>query len=182
MAEDSIKDSTYNMPPAVVAAMGVDEATKKMETPVQPEVLAAFKKAHPAPFWLFGEDRQLAVRNNIIPAHWFEDGAKQWGKFSGEARPGEFYVFQVCVIAGKETLCPVPSICKISLGDASIDTINESISCMAAGSVQPIWFGVQIPEGVKPGTYDGTVTIAADENINIPNGPADPKQELSLSH
>jgi hypothetical protein len=102
-AEDVIKDDTYNMPPAVVATMGVDDAMKKMEAAVKPEVLEAFKKANPAPFWLFGEDRQLAVRNNIIPAHWFENGAKQHGKFAGVARPGEFYVFQVCMMTGAET-------------------------------------------------------------------------------
>ena len=50
----------------------------KMETAAPPEVLDNFKKQHPAPFWLFGEDRQLAIRNSIIPAHWFDDGARQF--------------------------------------------------------------------------------------------------------
>src|SRR6478735_1163322 len=102
-AEDAIKDDTYNMPSAVTSTMGVDVAMRKMETPVKPEVLAEFKKQHPAKFWLFGEDRQFAVRRNIVPAHWFEDGAKQFQKFSGVARPGEFYVFQVCRVPGEQT-------------------------------------------------------------------------------
>jgi hypothetical protein len=89
------EDAGYNMPAAVTATMAADAVMAKMETAVKPEVLEAFKKAHPAKFWLFGEDRQLAVRNNIIPAHWFENGAKQFQQFSGVARPGEFYVFQV---------------------------------------------------------------------------------------
>ena len=64
-AEDVIKDSTYNLPPEVAATMGADAVMKKMETAVKPETLAAFKQRHPAKFWLFGEDRRFAVRNDI---------------------------------------------------------------------------------------------------------------------
>ncbi|MEO5712129.1 MAG: glycoside hydrolase domain-containing protein, partial [Luteolibacter sp.] len=171
-AEDPIKDDTYNMPPAVVAEMGVDAAMKKMETPVTAETLDAFKKAHPAPFWLFGEDRQLAVRNNIVPAHWFQDGAKQFQKFSGVARPGEFYVLQVGLIPG-DIMRPLD--CGVvfdSLQGAQATVISgEDYSMSQKGErrlpyeadklfsdpVKPIWIGLQIPENATPGTYAGRV-------------------------
>jgi hypothetical protein len=159
-AEDSIKDPTYNMPDAVVATMGVDEAMKKMETPVTPEVLAEFKKNHPAPFWLFGEDRQLAVRNNIIPAHWFEGGAKQYGKFSGVARPGEFYVFQVAVVGGRQSEA-LDAMAKIpSLAGAEARIINRDTVYVGSGRIEAIWVGVQIPANAKAGEYHGTVDIS----------------------
>ena len=173
-AEDVIKDDTYNMPPAVVATMGVDDAMKKMEAAVKPEVLEAFKKANPAPFWLFGEDRQLAVRNNIIPAHWFENGAKQHGKFAGVARPGEFYVFQVCMMTGAETRFTAKIESKIELAGSQVAMISKSPVRGGAfkvepNAVKPLWFGIQIPADAKPGTYQGTVEIAtAKEDIHAP--------------
>jgi len=167
LAEDAIKDSTYNMPPAVVATMGVDEAMTKMETAAKPDVLEAFKKIHPAPFWLFGEDRQLAVRNNIIPAHWFENGAKQWGKFSGVARPGEFYAFQVCMLGGKGSVAACPTANKINLPGATMDSISGVLPVLAEGNVQPVWIGVQVPEDAKAGNYDGTIGFAVEPSDAI---------------
>jgi hypothetical protein len=93
-----------NLPAAVTTMIEPATAMAKMECAATPEVLDAFKKQHPAPFWLFGEDRQFAIRNSIIPAHWFDDGAKPFQQFCGVVRPGEFYVFQVCVLGGETTL------------------------------------------------------------------------------
>ena len=172
-AEDVIKDATYNLPSAVAATMGVDEAMQKMETAVAPEVLAAFKQAHPAPFWLFGEDRQLAVRNNIIPAHWFADGAKQYGHFSGVARPGEFYVFQVCMIRRANEMFAVDKkkypksqfdyllVTKVDFEKKDGVTANgfSKFSGADLGDVNAFWVGIQIPENAKPGRCEGKVYI-----------------------
>lgn len=158
----------YNMPPAVAGTMGVYEAMKKMETAVSPSVLDAFKKANPAPLWLFGEDRQLAVRNQIIPAHWFEHGTKQQGAFSGIARPGEFYVFQVCVVAGTEP-CSITKIDpRLELAGSQARVINKTPDSGAfkvgSGTVKPLWLGVQIPVDAKLGTYPGVVEISVAKN------------------
>jgi len=160
MAEEEVaEDASYNMPPAVAETMSVDDSMVMMEKPVSPSVLAAFEKAHPARFWLFGEDRQLAVRNGIIPAHWFEQGTTRWGRFSGVARPGEFYVFQVCVIAGSEPLGNiVPRLTFPSLKDALTRVISRS-SPVKSGDVKPFWVGVEIPSNAKPGVYRGTVLV-----------------------
>ena len=189
LAEDVIKDDTYNMPPAVTAAMGVDEAMTKMETAVKPEVLDAFKKAHPAPFWLFGEDRQLAVRNNIIPAHWFEGGARQFGKFSGVARPGEFYVFQVAVVGGekggyfdagypvagfdkdKNGVC-LDAVVKLPLLKGAEARLISHDNCFMVGEVKPVWIGIQIPKDAVSGAYQGVVEFSNSIGLGLNKKPA----------
>ena len=138
-APDVIKDESYNMPPAVTAMMGVDEAMVKMETAAMPAVLDAFKKSHPAPFWVFGEDRQLAVRNHIVPAHWFENGVRQHGKFSGTARPGEFYVFQACVLGGDKAVSNLTPRLTFSgaLGGAETRSITSLPVAVGAAGTSP---------------------------------------------
>jgi len=159
-APDAIKDASYNMPPAVTAMMGVDEAMTKMETAVKPEVLEAFKTTNAAPFWLFGEDRQLAVRNNIVPAHWFENGTLQYGKFSGTARPGEFYVFQICVLAGdKEVSGLVPRVKFNGLDKVVIHPVTSLPVAVQPGEVKPVWMGLQLPSQTKAGDYHGVVSV-----------------------
>ena len=164
-AGEVVKDDTYNRPAAVVMTMGVDEAMKKMENPVKAEVLDAFRKAHPGPFWLFGEDRQLAVRNNIVPAHWFEGGAKQFGQLSGVARPGEFYVFQVVFLQGEVKpaewrslaveLNRVPGLEVRQITRKSVHDFAD----LQPGKMQVLWYGVQLPATTKPGEYRGSVSV-----------------------
>jgi len=163
-AADVIRDSTYNTPAAVTADVGADAAMKKMETAVSPAVLDGFKNAHPAPFWLFGEDRRLAVRNNIIPAHWFGNGAGQFGRFSGVARPGEFYVFQVCAIAGDKPLENFdPELLMPGLAAAPVHPLGHPVA-VQPGQVKPAWIGVHVPVDAKPGEYRGTVKV---ESTNL---------------
>ena len=141
-----------------------DAAMKKMETAASPAVLDAFKKAHPARFWLFGEDRQLAVRNNIIPAHWLEKGAGQFGRFSGTAGPGEFYVFQVCTIAGDKPLENFsPEFLIPGLSTAPVHPLGRPVT-VQPGQVKPAWIGVQVPIDAKPGVYRGSVKV---ENTSL---------------
>jgi hypothetical protein len=140
------------------AAIDPSVAMRQMETPVKPEVLAAFKKAHPAAFWLFGEDRQRAVRNNIIPAHWLEDGAKSWNHFSGTARPGEFYVFQLCVVCGDKPVKNfAPSLAGYGPSHVQIHSVSRPFS-LKPGEVKAFWFGIEVPENAKPDDYHFTAT------------------------
>lgn len=172
-------DASYNMPPAVTGTMEADAVMAKMETAVKSEVLEAFKKQHPANFWLFGEDRQFAVRRNVIPAHWFENGAKQFQQFSGVARPGEFYVFQVCLVPGPPDKNPAvdykvvmesPNGIKAhALSGQSRGAAGESERTVwlmdredgHVPEVVPVWVGLQIPLDVKPGIYQGRVEFDA---------------------
>jgi hypothetical protein len=162
----SAQDASYNMPPAVTGTMEADAVMQKMETPVQAEVLAAFKQQHPAKFWLFGEDRQLAVRRNIIPAHWFEDGAKRFQQFSGVARPGEFYVFQVCLVSQGN---PPWLDCEVRVDSAAgvVATVisnpsrdygdDSGKSAVERHCAMPVWIGLQIPLDPQTATCHGKV-------------------------
>ncbi|MBN8460285.1 MAG: hypothetical protein J0M04_20850 [Verrucomicrobia bacterium] len=163
----------YNLPGEVAGAMPQDAVMKKMETAVKPEVLAEFKKQHPAKFWVFGEDRQMAVRNGVVPAHWFEPGATNYQHFAGTARPGEFYVFQTCIVPGEEDGSYMD--CRVEIdslpeafgtvisGIAPVTSQNWSILVFglndktAGRAVLPVWVAVQIPESAKPGSYGGKV-------------------------
>ena len=171
MAADT---ETPNLPAAITTRLEPAAAMAKMETAVAPEVLEAFKKQHPAAFWLFGEDRQLAIRNTIIPAHWFDNGTKQFQQFCGVARPGEYYVFQVGLVPGKDLPGVECAAVFDSLKDADAGVLSGRDSPMLTwnllayrrldfddtkqrDSIQPIWIGLQIPADAKPGSYKGRV-------------------------
>ena len=166
-----------NPPEAATILIDPAAAMAKMETAVKPDVLDAFKQQHPAMFWLFGEDRQLAIRNSIIPAHWFENGAKQFQQFRGVARPGEFYVFQVGMLPGADN---PPLDCGVvldSLKGAQTTVLSGQLTPDSSEAerffglvfndrrydthrpcfVMPIWIGLQIPHDAPTGTYEGQV-------------------------
>ncbi len=168
-------EDEYNLPSEVAGAMAPDAVMKKMDTAVTPEVLAEFKKQHPANFWLFGEDRQLAVRNGVIPAHWFEPGATHYQHFAGTARPGEFFVFQVCVVPGEEgsvidckvevdslkgaQAAVISSAQRSRSGDewSGLALVNPHDLNLPASTISPVWIGIQVPENTKSGSYQGRV-------------------------
>ena len=147
------------MPDAVTATMPADAVMKKMETAVSPPVLAAFQAQHSQQrFWAFGEDRQYAVRKNIIPAHWFENGARQFQQFSGQAQPGEFYVFQVCLIQSKTALDLDCAVDFSSLKQAQTKVVSHpAMMPNQANAVTSIWIGIHIPLDATMGTYAGKI-------------------------
>ncbi len=150
-------DGNYNMPEATTGAIA--SSLDLMEKAVAPETLEAFKKANPAPFWLFGEDRQRPVRVRTVPAHWFEKDAKNYDRFRGKAQPGEYYVFQIAVLNGnqetgflrpeiKGTTLPVTCLTmeRVLPDNRGIDIFPEIVP---PRQLKPLWFGVQIPEDAK---------------------------------
>lgn len=164
------EEGNYNMPDAVTANMPADAVTKKMTTAVDPAVLADFQKKHPAAFWVFGEDRQQAVRKGIIPAHWFEGGARQYQQFYGIAQPGEFYVFQACLIGAPALRAQVEFDALPGATARVISPQGEKLDAM--------WLGVSIPPDAKPGRYTGRVLFYPQ--TTDPKNPA-PALEESLS-
>lgn len=159
----------YNLPEArSVGAADADLAPTLMERAAEPEEWAAFAKAHPAGFWLFGERRDRAVRPNLLPAVWLtEAGREALGGFRGEARPGEFYVFQVVIVGGAHAPQPTIAYAARPEGNALTRLFREAppVTCLSLegtdrlgrpllkrlpwpgeGEVKPLWFGVQVPE------------------------------------
>ena len=143
-----------NIPDASSGVMPTDKVTEWMENAVDPAAWAAWRKAHPAPFHLFGEDRQYAVRNNIIPAHWFAKGNRAAERFHGVAQPGEFYPFQVCVAS--ETARKLRWNVKTGL---TVSRITPAECAVAANGVKPIWVMIDIPKDAMGKTLRGEVLV-----------------------
>ncbi|MBP5509444.1 MAG: hypothetical protein J6Z49_00830 [Kiritimatiellae bacterium] len=147
-AEDNIPENIRG------GSMSVDAAMLRMENAVDPAVLAVFRKAHPAPFLLFGEDRKYAVRNGIVPAHWFRKDSRAAQVFCGEAQPGEFYPFQVCVVSEKARKLRWSANTGLKVNRITPETCE-----VAANGVKPIWVMVDVPKDAAGRTLKGEVRV-----------------------
>jgi hypothetical protein len=77
----------------------------QLATPTQ---VAAFIQRIKRNCYVFGEDRVNSIRrHDALPAHWLDGSDAQLERFSGTARPGEFYVFQLGIYAPGQDLGPV---------------------------------------------------------------------------
>ena len=148
-----------NIPDASSGVMPTDKVTAWMENAVDPDAWTKWCNAHPAPFHLFGEDRQYAVRNNIVPAHWLAKGNHAAKRFHGVAQPGEFYPFQVCVASEKAR-----TLRWNAKTDLKVSRITPETCAVAAKGVKPIWVMVDIPKDAAGKTLKGEVCVedAAD--------------------
>ena len=148
-----------NIPDASSGVMPTDKVTAWMENAVDPDAWTKWCNAHPAPFHLFGEDRQYAVRNNIVPAHWLAKGNHAAKRFHGVAQPGEFYPFQVCVASEKAR-----TLHWNAKTDLKVSRITPETCAVAAKGVKPIWVMVDIPKDAAGKTLKGEVCVedAAD--------------------
>ena len=143
-----------NIPDASSGVMPTDKVTAWMENAVDPDAWAKWRNAHPAPFHLFGEDRQYAVRNNIVPAHWLAKGNHAAERFHGVAQPGEFYPFQVCVASEKAR-----TLRWNAKTDLKVSHITPETCAVAAKGVKPIWVMVDIPKDAAGKTLKGEVRV-----------------------
>ena len=146
-AEDNIPDASGGVMPS-------DKVMDWMENAVDPVAWAKWRAAHPAPFLLFGEDRQYAVRNNIVPAHWIAKGNRASERFHGVAQPGEFYPFQVCVFSEKAR-----TLRWNAKTDLKVSRITPEKCEVAANGVKPIWMMVDIPKDAAGKTIKGEVCV-----------------------
>jgi hypothetical protein len=126
-------------------------------------------------YLIFPEDRMFPIRmHDEIPLKWVLNGPSE--AFSGEACRNEYYAFQIGIYAAKLKLENV----KVEF--SSFEGINfkilpSSITCFNTGGigpygqpfekrvdvekgfVQPLWIGIDIPENIPPGIYNGSITI-----------------------
>lgn len=152
VAEDS---ADANIPVQSDGSMPEDKVMEQMEHAVDPAAWKAWREAHPAPFWLFGEDRARAVRNGIVPSHWFAAGSRAVYGFYGTAQPGEFYPFQICVVSEKQRWIKWRAETELTLS-----CITPEECEVAAGGVKPIWVMVDIPKDAAGKTLKGVVRVA----------------------
>jgi hypothetical protein len=129
---------------------------------------------------LVQEDRVYAIRlTDRLPWRWVSTGLR--ADFRGEACRGEYYVWQVGVIAHKQAANNVrlkfsdfvdpasghrilaDSATCFNLGGTGWDGRPLSLRVdVPKGKVQALWCGLQVPADATPGDYQGTVTFSAD--------------------
>ncbi len=113
---------------------------------------------------------------DALPDGWNSWTAQSLKSFSGSARPGEYFVFQIGVLAHKHQIDSLSVDWTTPAGKSSIP--KSAITCFNTagvdfrgkafkkeprvrfGRIQPLWFGLQIPETAS-GTYRFTVTVRA---------------------
>jgi len=128
-------------------------------------------------FIIFPEDRMFPIRmKDHLPARWAVSGDKN--SFSGDARRDEFYAFQLGVFAidalkdvrvrfdglrsGRSS---IPASQMTCINTDGVDYRGVAFTRevdVAAGKVQALWCGVEIPVNAKPGKYTGTAVVSAD--------------------
>lgn len=127
-------------------------------------------------FYTFPEDRQFPIRmRNNIPQRWLK--IKQGNAFCGIARPNEYYAFQIAVWSPAENISDVQYTATDLKNERGKSIFSSAITCfnkegvdpygksfkkeidIAAGNVQALWFGIDIPANQPEGIYKGYITI-----------------------
>lgn len=139
------------------------------------------------PFCVFPEERSNSIElYHTIPEVWTKRRKEDCTKFYAKVSPGEFYVFQIGVFANSSDLKDLKYKSK---GISGITCFNlEGISNKGIhfekslninkGDVQPLWFGVNIPQSTKKNingeiklyTSDGKsksikISLVPDDNV-----------------
>lgn len=139
---------------------------------------AALLEANPGKDYLiFAEDRMHPVKMfHDIPYRWTVKGAGR--PFSAEADQNEYFVFQLGIWAVNRelkdiqvTFAPlqgkgssVPASAFTCFNTEGTDWLKRPMHIaygIPENEVRPLWIGVQMPSGVKPGLYKGKVTVSA---------------------
>jgi hypothetical protein len=162
-----------------IQARGEWNRLDPMEVPgtrAETEVLLA---QHPqAAFLLFPEDRKNPIRmRDALPLKWIRDGVHT--EFRGEAQRNEYFTFQLGLFAARQPLSEL----RVEFSDltaaAGASIPASALRCfnmggtdwtgrvftkkvdVPQGQVQPLWIGVDVPEGAAPGEYAGSVAVRA---------------------
>ena len=149
-----------------------------MEVIATPRELAALDAASAhEPFVVFPEDRMHSIRmRDQLPQRWVDRGATR--TFADRARRGEFLAFQLGLWAREPVsnvrvtfsdlrngaaVIPARALTSINEGGTNWDGARFAKRVdVAAGAVQALWCGVDVPLRAAPGTYTGTATVSAD--------------------
>ena len=153
-----------------------------MEVTATEEECKQYIKKYPEAFLLFAEDRSNPIRmRNHLPMHWLS--MKQEQTFKGTAAPNEYYAFQIGIWAPTQDIHEIAYQASDLICDKAVIPAN-SITCfnleginpygqafkksiqIKQGSVQALWFGVDIAASQPAGLYKGEIRINdAEGNI-----------------
>ncbi len=140
-------------------------------------------KEHPGETYLvFPEDRMHPIKMiNDIPQHWIKSGAQN--NFTGNSDKGEWFAFQLGIYAvnNMEEIKIQFSDLKSNTGQIissnhftciNTDGINYDATefhktiNLEAGKVQAMWCGIDIPETITAGIYEGKLQITAKGQVS----------------
>lgn len=169
-----------SLPVAGVTAIESENAFHSffpMEVAATGDETAALVAASGHDMILFPEYRDYPVRMRThLPVHWVQQGPRD--TLLCTASRGEYYTWQVAVYAPRTSLQDIDVEWTALQGPAG-GILRDRITCINTGgtdlqghpfrkqisvdkgTVQPLWFGVDLDPGQKPGLYTGTVTVAA---------------------
>lgn len=128
-------------------------------------LLERFKKDD---YLLFPEKREFPIAMKYdLPLRWVRKGPSDI--FNGEARPGEYFTFQIGMYALKDVeniklefesgqISKDAFTCFNTGGTDWMGKVFEKKLSVNAGEVQPLWCGVQIPDNFK-GSLSATLVI-----------------------
>jgi hypothetical protein len=143
------------------------------------EVATLISKNKNADYLLFPEKRENSIRmTSDIPLKWIQDGVTN--SFSVKVFKNEYFTFQAGVFAikkdienikvtfsglkkGGKTVVDASAFSSFNTGGTNWEGNPLDISCsVKQNKVQPLWFGVQIPENINAGTYQGVISITPE--------------------
>ena len=119
------------------------------------------------------EHRDYPVRmRRFIPFHWVERGVTS--RFAGTASRGEYFTFQLAVVAGAAALNDIRVAFEgfpeelsgrlTCFNCGGVDERGESFErdlAVPAGFVQPLWIGLDVPEDMRAGEFSGDVEVSS---------------------
>jgi len=127
---------------------------------------------------LFPEYREYPIRMwNDLPYRWIERGPVE--KLTDSVQQGEYYSFQIGVLAMKDSLKDLQINFSDLTGKAGGRIPAAALTCfnkggndwnqqplvktinVAKGRIQPLWIGVDVAKNLAPGVYRGTIEIKA---------------------
>lgn len=159
-----------------------------MEVIATENEVKAYTRRHLQSWYAFPEDRTRPIRMRAhLPYRWMQ--CEPGDTLKGIAAPNEYYAFQIgiwCPTSELKHLGYTASALENSEGGTQLS--KNDITCfnteginpdgipfhntvnVPANQVQPLWFGIDIPENAAPGTYNGTITLSADgqPDLHVP--------------
>lgn len=131
-------------------------------------------------YYCFTESRERALKSiNKLPKVWAERDLSEISIFKGNARPDEFFTYQVGIYAANKEVnnvdvkfkslknrygdaIPASAMRCFNLGGTNLngDTFSKDID-VSIGEVYPLWIGVEVPADAS-GEYVGTLEVRGD--------------------
>ena len=170
-------DEIAELPVAkVISAQSLDDFHSffPMEVVASKDEIEEFIESNPSEYYLFPEYRQYPIRmRDFLPLRWMKNGVNG---LKDQVDRGEYYTFQAGVysqehilsdlhieytgLAGRGGKIPADRFTCFNTEGIDLNGIpfKKDVK-VEQGNVQSLWFGVDLQEDIKPGTYTGSVII-----------------------